>query len=231
MNTPDDLAALLATMAPPATPAEALVIDAALEANFGAFDQLPLILTLAGLQTEPALQANLVRLEWATRLALLHARGDREPDRDALTILLNDMLATARIPLLEDPIEDVMVEPVCTPRGEYLLLTGTWEKAGYYTETVIGAFWSLPDGEPKSEALDQIFALLDLSDLLVRRAGLDRYALGWGTPQSALALPPGRVAGLCRARILQLARPCRCGARCRPARAVHSASQPLCRPR
>lgn len=191
------LEALFASLAPPATPADALARDPALGGAVAGFDLLPLVQLLAGIQTDPAFQANSIRFEWATRLALACARGNRAPARDPVQRLLNRRLEAACIALLEDPIEDVMVEPVCTQRGEYLLLTGTWEKAGHYTETVVGGFWMLPDGEPKQEALDQVLALLGLSDALVRRAGIARYALGGGTPTAAIRLPPSRTLPYC----------------------------------
>jgi len=187
------LEALFASLAPPATPADALARDPALGGAVAGFDLLPLVQLLAGIQTDPAFQANSIRFEWATRLALACARGSRAPARDTVQRLLNRRLEAAGIVLLEDPIEDVMVEPVCTPRGEYLLLTGTWEKAGHYTETVAAGFWMLPQGEPKQEALDQVFALLGLSDALVRRAGIARYTLGGGNPKAAIRLPPTRT--------------------------------------
>ena len=57
----------------------------------------------------------------------------------------------ARVSRLEDPLEDVMVERICTTHGEFSIFTGTWEKAGHYTESVLAAFAELPEGSPKQE--------------------------------------------------------------------------------
>jgi len=194
--------ALLAAMAPPVTPTDAFARDPALRNAFASYNPLQLVLMLAGLQTDPAFQAHSVRFDWATRLALVCARGGRSIGRAQLERLLNARLKASHLPMLEDPIEDVMVEPVCTPQGEFLILTGTWEKAGHYTETVAGAFWMLPDGEPKREALEQIFALLALSDALVRRAGIARYTIGGGTPKADIRPPASKVLEALAERVL-----------------------------
>ncbi|MDO6415349.1 hypothetical protein Q4F19_13225 [Sphingomonas sp. BIUV-7] len=176
-------------MAPPTTPADALALDDALENSLAGFDQLQLVIAIAGLQTDPAFQANAIRFEWLTRLALACCRGTRRPSLADLNRLLNAGLAASRIPLLEDPIEDVLVEPVCTQRGAFLIFTGAWEKAGFCTETVLGAFSMLPEGEPRGQALNHAYALLALSDALVRRAGLPRFTIGGGTPKGRVKAP------------------------------------------
>lgn len=184
-----DFEALLRAIAPPATPADAIAPDGALGNALSDFDPLQLVIAVAGLQTDPAFQANTVRFEWLTRLALTYCRGTRFLRRANLNRLLNDELAASRIPLLEDPIEDVMVEPVCTQRGAFLIFTGAWEKAGFCTETVLGAFSMLPEGEPREQALEHAYALLALSDALVQRAGLSRFTIGGGTPKGRVKIP------------------------------------------
>lgn len=184
-----DIEALLARMAPPNAPVDALANSPELTQLLQNLDPIATVATLAGLQTEPQFQANLVRLEWATRLVLILARGERKPGRRDLHRLLNVVLDKARVNLLEDPIEDFFVEPVPTPEGDFLILSGTWEQAGFYTETMLSAFARLPNGEPKLDALHWAKALLRLSDALVRRADLQRRQVGSGDPKGVMNLP------------------------------------------
>lgn len=184
-----DIEALLARNAPPETPSDATINFPDLEKSLQDLDPIATVAILAGLQTDPSFQANIVRLEWATRLVLAIARGEREPDRSDINQLLNVALDNARVNLLEDPIEDFYVEPVPTVQGDFLLLSGTWEQAGFYTETLVSAFTRLPDAEPKRDALHWAMALLRLSDALVRRAGLERRQIGGGHPAGHMELP------------------------------------------
>ncbi len=192
MNDKSDLAALLKRMAPPDAPSGAITIDPMLASAISKFDGIQLARVLGGLQTDPAYQANNVRLDWGGRLALALGTGRRHCSRDELSRLLNQRLKNARVTRLEDPIEDVSVEPICTLRGEYLIFTGTWEKAGHFTESVMTAFDLLPEGGPKDEALAQSYALLRVSDELVRRAALPRYTMGGGEPNSELKIPASK---------------------------------------
>lgn len=184
-----DFEALLRAIAPPVTPTDALALDVSLDDALAGFDPFQLVIAIVGLQTDPAFQANAIRFEWLTRLALICCRGTRRPSLADLNHLLNAGLAASRIPLLEDPIEDVLIEPICTQRGTFLIFTGTWEKAGFCTETVLGAFSMLPKGEPREQALNHAYALLALSDALVRRAGLQRFTIGGGTPKGRVKVP------------------------------------------
>ena len=184
-----DIEALLARMAPPQVPSDAIALNPALADLIEGLAPGPTVAALAGLQTEPQFQANLVRTEWAIRLVLALARGTRQPSRSDLHQLLNTALSKARVNLLEDPIEDFFVEPVPTTEGDFLLLSGTWEQAAFYTETLISAFKRLPDAEPKRDALHWASTLLRLSDVLVRRAQLERRAIGGGDPKGRIKLP------------------------------------------
>jgi hypothetical protein len=184
-----DIEALLARMAPPGLPSDVLASSPNLTKLLRDLDPVATVATLAGLQTEPQFQANLVRLEWAIRLVLALARGTRKPSRRDLHQLLNVALEKARVNLLEDPIEDFFIEPVPTTVGDFLLLSGTWEQAAFYTETLLSAFGRLPNGEPRSRALHWAIALLRLSDALVRRADLERRQIGGGDPKGRMQLP------------------------------------------
>src|ERR1700674_1819646 len=111
-SPPEDFASvpniedLLARMAPAQTPAEALAHAPKIEALIGPLDPARTVGALAGLMTEPRFQANGIRLEWAIRMVLGLASGNRRPKPAELAHLLNTELAAARVNRLEDPIED-----------------------------------------------------------------------------------------------------------------------------
>jgi hypothetical protein len=109
---------LLAQVAPAQTPAEALGHAPTIETLIGALDSTRTVDVLAGLMTEPRLQANGTRLEWAIRMVLALASGHRRPKPAELSRLLNNELKTARVNRLEDPIEDFFVEPCCAVAPE-----------------------------------------------------------------------------------------------------------------
>src|SRR5579871_6317167 len=165
-----DFEAALARMMPPAVPADALVECPELVRSLRRLDRHATIAVLAGLQTEPQFQANHIRLEFAIRLVLALAEGTRRPARGDIHRLLNVSLERARVTLLEDPIEDFFVDSVPTPVGDFLLLPGIWEQAGFFTETVLAALAHLPDAEGKRAALRSAIALMQMSTALVNRA-------------------------------------------------------------
>src|SRR5687768_11647387 len=99
-----DIEALLARIAPPDVPSQALFNFPGLTKLLQSLDPVATVAALAGLQTEPQFQANLVRLEWAIRLVLALAQGTRKPGRGDLHRLLNVALIKARVNVLEDPI-------------------------------------------------------------------------------------------------------------------------------
>jgi hypothetical protein len=182
---------LLARTAPPAIPAASIAIASRIPRDVRRLDPIATTATLAGLQTDPTYQANTVRLDWATRLVLALSRGSERPTRAKLATLLNADLAQARVASLEDPIEDFFVEAIPTTRGDFLVFTGSWEKAASHTFAMLAAFQALPDDEAKELALEAAFALLRLSHAVVRRSGVARRYVGEGLPGRTVKLPLG----------------------------------------
>lgn len=147
---------------------------------------------LAGLQLCPQYQANAVRLELATRMVIVTANGGIVPNRGDLWKLLNRDLARSGSALLEDPVEDFFVTPVCTSAGEFHILEGPWEKAAFHTEDLIEAFERLPADPIRDVALAHVYAALSVSQFLVERAGLRRFELGGGDDKKDIPLPAQR---------------------------------------
>lgn len=179
---------MLARMAPPTAPDQALEIAPDLQKLIAKLNPLATLSLLAAMMMDASLHPHGVRLDWAARLVLSHASGNLTPRHKNLDALLNERLVEARVSRLEDPAEDVFVDAILTPRGDYLIFTGLWEKAGLHTEWLLRAFLGLPDGEPKSETEECVYALLRLSDALVRRSGLCRGEVGGKIPARRIAV-------------------------------------------
>jgi hypothetical protein len=188
-DPPIDIEKLLASMAPPATPAEAFQLVPELREFIEPLDCKATLAMLSGLMTDPSYHANGVRLDWAARSVLAVARGRKKPKRRTLETLLNKLLADARVVRLEDPIEDFFVEAIPTVHGDFAIFSGHWEKAGIHTECILSAFAALPDGGPKQQALRCAYALLSLSHALIARAQVSRRVVGPDSQWKPIDLP------------------------------------------
>jgi hypothetical protein len=208
MNDPSDtdntaglpnIEELLAHIAPPNNPDEAIGLAPQINGLIASLDLLRAIDIFAGLMTDPRFQAHQIRLDYALRIVLATAEGRRRPKRQEIHDLLNIQLVQARVSRLEDPIEDFFVESLPTHHGEFLIFSGGWEKASIHTELILEAFRQLPDGEPRKKALRSAHALLKLSTALVRRANIERGVVGAGTPNGEMLVPSDtRLAALAR---------------------------------
>jgi hypothetical protein len=190
---------LFARMAPAATPAEAMSYAEQIADLVSPFDPHKSIETFAGLMTDPRFQAHQVRLDFAVRLVLGIGTGSRRPKRGEVIELLNNQLEVGRVARLEDPIEDFFVESLPTRYGQFLIFSGSWEKASVHTELLLRAFNGLPDGPPKNQAWASALALLRLSTALVERSGLKRGVVGGGVPAGEIDVPSdARLSSLSR---------------------------------
>lgn len=140
------------------------------------FDAIKVAAAFGGLLLQPSLQANCLRLETLVHLCVVFGNGE-----DAATskfLLKGFSAAGLACGHLEDPPEDVFVGNIASRRGNYLVLSGVWESATFYLQRIIDMVDELPD-EPRFQVIaDSIHALLKLSDLVCRRAGLTRYQPG-----------------------------------------------------
>lgn len=180
---------LLARLAPPSTPDEALALAPQMIDLVAALDAPKAMGIIAGLTTDPRFQAHQIRLDYALRIIFSMAQGGRKPRQQEIHSLLNIELVQVRVSRLEDPIEDFFVESLPTPDGEFLIFSGGWEKASIHTELILEAFRQLPDGEPKTRALRRSNALLRLSTALVQRADVEPGIIGAGTPNDEMSIP------------------------------------------
>lgn len=187
-----DIEAILRGMEPPTLPRELYDKAPRLKEFVSSLDKSDALSVLGGLQALPEFQANTVRFDWAMRLVAADANGTRRIKRADWHRFLNTLLGKSGVIRLEDPIEDFFVAPIVTTKGEFSAILSCWENPTFHTEQLIEAFSNLPEGGTKEEDLASTFALLALSDALVRRATLDRRALGSGQPASKIRLPSQR---------------------------------------
>ncbi|WP_051677570.1 hypothetical protein [Bradyrhizobium sp. URHD0069] len=150
------------------------------------FDPLRLAATFGGLLAVPELQSNCLRLEALVHLTLAIGDGQREPNRKIVGRLFAEA-GKGRLGHKEDPAEDVFVALIVTPRGDFRVLEGIWEAAGFYLQRFLNLLELLPAGPLADRLREPVYALLRLSDLVCQRAGLVRYQLG--SEERAKVLP------------------------------------------
>lgn len=132
---------------------------------------------LSGLLTVPYYQSNCIRLELLVALAVLSCSGKKRANVGQ-AVRWYRQLGKTRCVLGEDPAEDVFVTSVSDDAGNYMLLEGVWENAGFYTQRIVDLVATLPD-DPKFEPLHRsLRAVLKIADEVCKRSDLQRYTLG-----------------------------------------------------
>ncbi|MFQ3458627.1 hypothetical protein PMN64_35655 [Bradyrhizobium sp. UFLA01-814] len=169
-------------LAPVAAELEAYLHDAQ------SFNPVRLAAAFAGLLAVPQLQSNCLRLEALVHLSLATGNGLLEPDRQIVGHLFREA-GNGRLGVREDPAEDVFVGLIVTPRGDFRVLEGIWESASFYLQRFVNLLELFPAGDLVNRLREPVYALLRLSDLVCRRAGLVRYQLGSDTRAKVLPAP------------------------------------------
>src|SRR4030066_2341661 len=137
MDSPDDLAAIMQDQGLPSLHlGKIATYYPALFKQLQAFDPLKVAATFGGLLTVPELQSNCLRLEVLAHLALVSGKGHKTPDAK----FISSAFSSAGKPpcgLYEDPAEDMFVTSIETPRGNFRVLEGVWESAGFFLQRVV----------------------------------------------------------------------------------------------
>jgi hypothetical protein len=159
------------------------------------FERRSTLTLLAGLLTLPDLQSNCIRLEILVALALVYCKGKKKPEIKDITDLFN-RIGKSRCAYGEDPAEDVLVSLVHDEQGDYRILEGIWEGAGFYTQRMLDVVETMPE-EPGFLTLKKCAgAVLRLSDLVCEKSQLERYQIGSIRTKrniSAKDLPPKSI--------------------------------------
>lgn len=157
---------------------------------------------LASLLTLPQLQSHCIRLETLVALAVVHCRGRKKASINEAVFWFSE-IGKSQCVLGEDPAEDVFVSIVQDREGDYRLLEGVWEAAGFYTQRVLDVIATMPDHGQFGQIKKSVRALLAISDIVCEQAGLHRFQLGSDERHPALSqrILPGRNALLSRVTI------------------------------
>lgn len=190
-NKPDSAEDALARMASAflfgAVPLDTVAREhSGLFSEVAAFDPLRLACSFGGLLTEPSLQSNCVRLEALVHLSLATANGTRKPS-ERIVAQLFEGVESGTLGCLEDTAEDVFVSLIVTPRGNFRVLEGIWESAGFHTQRVLNALELIPRGPRYDYMRECVYALLKFSDMVCDRAGLTRFAPGNPNPEEKMS--------------------------------------------
>lgn len=144
---------------------------------------------LAGLLTIPECQPNTIRLETLVHIVVATARGARVPRRDDLVVWFNRHFSVPSIAAMEDPLEDVMVSNVVDVSGNHRIFEGIWESNAYWLQCLLHVLEQMPPAPEISAVLRSAAALLDLSNAVAERLGLERNSAGAGEPKGKIPLP------------------------------------------
>jgi hypothetical protein len=140
---------------------------------------------LASLLTLPEYQSHCIRFEILVALAVAYCRGRKRANIDQ-AVRWFSQIARSRCVLGEDPAEDVFVSLVHDKDGDYRLIEGVWEAAGFYTQRVLDVIATMPDTGQFGQIKRSVRSLLIISDMVCEKAGLHRYQLGSDERHSTL---------------------------------------------
>ncbi|ESS72588.1 hypothetical protein MGMO_53c00470 [Methyloglobulus morosus KoM1] len=157
---------------------------------------------LAGLLTLPEYQTQCIRLEILVALAVIFCKGRKKPKIDN-AVRWFFQIGKSRCVVGEDPAEDVFVSLVTDRNGNYRLVEGVWEAAGFYTQCVLEVVSTMPDSGRFGRIKRSFRALLMISEIVCENAELSRYQLGSDERHTALSPRklPGRNALISRVTI------------------------------
>ncbi len=184
---PEDIFSILPSLGFGKVPLKAIINEhQQLFSTLNEYDPLRLATAFSGLLTVPELQSNCIRLEALVHISLALGRGSRKPTDKIVSSLFTE-LGKGTTGRHEDPAEDVFVSLISTPRGNFRIIEGVWESAGFYLQRTVDALELLPADGHFDQIRNTVYALLSLSDIVCERTKLRRYELGNQIPQDTLS--------------------------------------------
>lgn len=138
-----------------------------------------------GLLLNPKFQKNCLRLEYLIHFTIAVGNGTRTAPYQDLIVAYN--LVGDEVSHLEDPPEDLFAHRIYTRQGNYLIIDGIWEGAGFYLQRFMHLVESMPDHGLYGALRKSIHALLKISNFICLRANLQPNCLGDEFGQDRLA--------------------------------------------
>lgn len=163
-----------------------------LVAKLAQFDPAAAGKLVAALALAPELHANTLRIEALSHLAVFTCRGKNVPNGKNLIEWVGQFSAGSSFVHQEDPIEDVFVGCVSCASGSFRVLNGIANDKDFWVERLLWQLEEKRDFPFIQPALDEVVGLLRLTDALVDRIGLERYAEGAGQAAAQRIQVPSR---------------------------------------
>lgn len=136
---------------------------------------------VAGLMTLPQFQASTYRLEILAHFIVANCEGNTPVGPKNVLNWLNRQLGKHPVATMEDPPEDVFVVNVVSASGDFLVLGGLWEAPDDSLNMMLELLANA--GEQADQTLRPVYALLKLSDFVLRRARLARWTIEPSAPK------------------------------------------------
>ncbi len=141
---------------------------------------------VGGLLTRPENHPCAVRLEALCHLAAMACSGSERVPAANVREWLNNTLLGDELARAEDPAEDVFVSCVVSWAGTSRIFEGIWEGNDFWLQSCLSAL-NRPLVRPVLErTFASIRALLLLSEAVAARSGVERFAMGGGSPRGRL---------------------------------------------
>lgn len=135
----------------------------------------------AGLLTVPEWQSSTVRLEVLQHFIAAFASGTRKPKTADFKRWLSE-LGDGLVGALEDPAEDIFVSRVLIPGHDCLIFEGVYESAAFHVQRFVNILDEMPDTGNYQLMKRAAYSLLKLSNEVVRRSGIEPFAVGGESP-------------------------------------------------
>ncbi len=163
------------------------------------FDFVAVLEIASGLLTRPENHAATLRIEALIHLAAMYSRGRQKPTLSQVREWLNDILVADALGRDEDPVEDVFVSNAPSFRGNIRIFEGAWQDSARFLTDLMAALLRLRGRNWVDRTLEEVMALLGLSEAVAEKASVPRYATGEGLPRRPVgvtgrAIEAGRAA-------------------------------------